>query len=274
MNRLPVALLPAEEQTLPTYARTAVRGFGIRETLPFRPPTQPPPALKIFLGVTAVVTLMPLSLRVMDSNLQQTLTNHPRPVILLEGTRKLPDAARASLVRLAHWLCARFPHAVFRSGNAEGTDSVFADAVAARDPSRLELVLPHRGMGRARRPTQARCFSLEMLPRADLERIVAVTRGAGREAGRLGDHYLESARATPATAKASYLLRDTLKVVGSETLGLAPASLGIFFVNETDPTGGGTGHTIKVCHAQAVPVATQSQWATWTNAYPPLNVGG
>jgi|GEM_PF-5309308 len=46
-----------------------------------------------------------------------------------------------------------------------------------------------------------------------------------------------------------YLLCDTLKVTGSESVGLVPASLGRFFVNEADPTGGGTGHAIRVCEA-------------------------
>lgn len=171
-------------------------------------------------------------------------------------------------MRLAQWLSGRFPNAVFRSGNAEGTDTVFADAVAASDPSRLELVLPHRGMGRARRPATARCFSLEMLPRTELEHIVAVTRGVGRDAGRLADRYLnqDTVGKSAATAAAAYLLRDTLKVVGSEALGLAPASLGIFFVNKEHPTGGGTGHTITVRSQQGVPVAVQSQWATWMNS--------
>ena len=49
---------------------------------------------------------------VMDLNLQQTLTKHSCPVILLEGTRMLPDAAKDSPVCLAHWICARFPHAI------------------------------------------------------------------------------------------------------------------------------------------------------------------
>ena len=43
-----------------------------------------------------------------------------------------------------------FPSAIFRSGNAEGSDAVFADAVAEIDPSRLELVIPNAAMGRKR----------------------------------------------------------------------------------------------------------------------------
>jgi hypothetical protein len=64
-------------------------------------------------------------------------------------------------------------------------------------------------------------------------------------------------------SKASYLLRDTLKVVGSPALALAPATLAIFFVNPDRPTGGGTGHTIRICQLHAVPAATQSDWTPW-----------
>ena len=81
-----------------------------------------------------------------------------------------------------------------------------------------------------------------------------------------GDYYLTHLHgpSSAATSKATYLLRDTLKVTGSEALGLAPAVLGIFFVNEAEPSGGGTGHTIRVCGVQDVPVATQTEWGSWT----------
>lgn len=201
----------------------------------------------------------------MDATLHQHLSLHARPVILLEGTRKLPAQSHGQLRALTAWLCAEFPRAVFRSGNAEGTDSVFAHAVAECDPARLELVLPHDGMGRKRRPPGARCVALETMSDADLTGIVAVTRAAGRDAGRLGDYYLthRNGPSSAAISKAIYVLRDTLKVTGSEALGLDPAALGIFFVNEADPTGGGTGHTIRVCDGQGVPAITQTEWGSW-----------
>ena len=39
--------------------------------------------------------------------------------------------------------------------------------------------------------------------------------------------------------------------------------MGVFFVNEDHPKGGGTGHTIKVCELEGVPLATQSEWLEW-----------
>jgi hypothetical protein len=54
-----------------------------------------------------------------------------------------------------------------------------------------------------------------------------------------------------------------LKVLGSEQLGLAKASAGIFFVNPENPNKGGTAHTIRVCNANNVPVIMQSEWKKW-----------
>ena len=68
-----------------------------------------------------------------------------------------------------------FPRAIFRSGNAEGTDTVFAHAIAALDSARLQLVPPQTGKGRARRPSGAGCFSLEGLPPAELEVLAAIS---------------------------------------------------------------------------------------------------
>jgi hypothetical protein len=64
-------------------------------------------------------------------------------------------------------------------------------------------------------------------------------------------------------AKANYLIRDTTKVTGIPDAGYAPASFGIFYANLDDPMKGGTGHTIRVCQQQAVPVALQDSWMQW-----------
>jgi hypothetical protein len=55
-------------------------------------------------------------------------------------------------------------------------------------------------------------------------------------------------------------VRDGLKVIGSAGLGLAPASVAIFFVDESNPTSGGTAHTIRLCERQEVPFFTQRDW--------------
>jgi hypothetical protein len=63
-------------------------------------------------------------------------------------------------------------------------------------------------------------------------------------------------------AKAAYLIRDTMKVVGhSEEFG--PPVCGLFYVDLSDPEAGGTGHTIRVCRQHGIPVAFQDSWMHW-----------
>ena len=59
------------------------------------------------------------------------------------------------------------------------------------------------------------------------------------------------------------LLRDTLKVIGAPEAGLLPATAGVFYVNESDPLAGGTGHTIRVCMDRQVQVVFQAVWRPW-----------
>ncbi len=214
--------------------------------------------------VEPALNLVP-SRRVPSTPELTTLARHQRPVILLEGTRRLPDDARESLGRLARWLCAEFPRAVFRSGNAEGTDAVFASAVAAVDSSRLELVIPNVGMGRKRRPPGCRCVSLDELLPDELAHAADVTRQASPASGRLSDYYVRTrgGPSTPASGKGMYLLRDTIKVTGAPSAGLTPADFGVFYVDSAAPSGGGTGHTIRVCQLRELSVSTQRDWAEW-----------
>jgi len=57
------------------------------------------------------------------------------------------------------------------------------------------------------------------------------------------------------TLKAAYIIRDTLKVLG--TASIAPASFGIFYDDLENPTAGGTGHTMNVCRMHTIPFIDQ-----------------
>ncbi|MFM7604506.1 MAG: hypothetical protein ACKO8Z_04830, partial [Prosthecobacter sp.] len=160
-----------------------------------------------------------------------TLQQIPAPVILLEGTRRVPEAQRPLLSRFARQLAETLPHAIFRSGNAEGSDDAFAQGVAAVDAHRLQLVLPTPGMGRQRRPAGAVCHALNELPQCEKKPLTQACSAAYPENHRLFNLYLSGVSGTPAYSKALYLVRDGLKVIGSPGLGLAPASLAIFFVD-------------------------------------------
>ncbi|MFZ4595935.1 MAG: hypothetical protein ACOYOF_16875, partial [Verrucomicrobiaceae bacterium] len=74
------------------------------------------------------------------TQLQTLLAHTNAPVILLEGTRSLPSTSRQAVVAMGQRLATAFPHAVFRSGNATGTDDAFAAGVALVPESKLDLV--------------------------------------------------------------------------------------------------------------------------------------
>ncbi len=190
------------------------------------------------------------------------LQSSASPIVLLEGTRRVPPCRMQDLTDLAHRLASALPQAVFRSGNAEGSDEAFAQGVARVPGTTLQLLLPTRGMGWARRPASASCIPLDSVPPIERENLVQACTEASPENRRLFDLYLRGQSGTPAYSKALYLVRDAFKVLGSPALGLAPATLGIFFINESRPAGGGTGHTIRLCQQRGIPVLTQHDWLT------------
>ncbi|MBL0065503.1 MAG: hypothetical protein IPP38_10940 [Bacteroidetes bacterium] len=94
--------------------------------------------------------------------------------------------------------------------------------------------------------------------------LVYRTKQATPANARLIDRFVQREKGQ-AYAKSLYLLRDTLKVTGSAEQGLAPASLGIFYVDRSREggRGGGTGHTLRVCEQAGVPVILQEEWMQW-----------
>lgn len=176
------------------------------------------------------------------------------PILLLEGARALPDEKVSHLENLAARLARDFPAAIFRSGNATGSDAAWARGVAQIDAARLELVVPYASHRRAQRPNGARVLALEDIE--NYEEIARATLAASPQ-------YESLSKRTDAASKAkfSYLLRDTLKILGAPQLGFAPVTVGIFFANDLQK--GDTAHTMRVCRLQNVPALTQDIWSDW-----------
>jgi hypothetical protein len=183
------------------------------------------------------------------------------PIILIEGTRRLRESDRALLVRIGRFLAARWQNAIFRTGNAEGADSAFAEGVRSVANDRLQYVLPGPRMGRNRLAQDAWVRHIEELSEDGRAPIIEATKRATPDSRRPVDAFCGLLANRRLAAIGSYLLRDTLKVLGSAELGLAPATLGIFYSD--DPDKGGTGHTIRVCHEHGVPVVLQNWWQHW-----------
>jgi hypothetical protein len=63
-------------------------------------------------------------------------------------------------------------------------------------------------------------------------------------------------------AQAACLIRDTMKVAGIPGK-LSPPVAALFWIDPADPEAGGTGHTIRACRLEGVPVVFQNHWQTW-----------
>lgn len=184
-----------------------------------------------------------------------------RPVVLLEGTRELPDGTAPVLSAFAERLARAFPHASFRTGNAKGSDEAFAAGVAAVDPRRISFVLPYSGHRKGQRPAESPAMSMDDVSGTWVGEVVDQTLRASPQYERVAVNYRTAKTHPRQRATAQLILRDTLKVTGSDTIP-APVA-GIFFAHSADPDRGGTGHTMRVCRARGVPVVTQSQWMKW-----------
>ena len=89
------------------------------------------------------------------------VSHQDQPVLLLEGTRQLPDADKPKLTAFARQLAVALPQARFRTGNAAGSDEAFAAGVGEIDPQRLEYILPHRTMRERKRIKVSPSLSLD-----------------------------------------------------------------------------------------------------------------
>src|SRR5262245_8288126 len=109
------------------------------------------------------------------SQFRQLLESSAQPFVLLEGRRKISDSAYDMAKRFGRALAAGFPRAVFRSGNAEGSDQAFSEGVAAVDQSRLKVVAPYATHRRKQRYPDATYDSPKDMPRVREESILGVT---------------------------------------------------------------------------------------------------
>jgi len=185
--------------------------------------------------------------------------DNPQSVILLEGMRALLDSDKDKLVTLARLLTEQFPDAKFRTGNASGTDEAFAKGVAEADPSRLEYILSYAGHRTKNMEAGSQCISLKDVPEMEEQAVSSSLLSSPAYKS-----LMEKRTVVPKLrAKANYILRDTVKVIGAPEQGFSPATIGLFYANSDDPMIGGTGHTIRVCREYDVPVVLQDDWLLW-----------
>ena len=182
------------------------------------------------------------------------------PILLLEGKRDVLPDDRNLLVRLGEKLAKDLPHCIFRSGNASGADELFAEGVSRISPERLQLLLPKAGARKKHIPTGAYTLAVDEIDLIKESDVIYHTKDSAEKNIGLIDLYM-SGKAGPAAAKAPYLIRDTIKVIGVREF--EKADFGLFYDDLDNPGSGGTGHTMRVCKKHNVPVITQKAWFGW-----------
>lgn len=183
------------------------------------------------------------------------------PVVLLEGSRDVSLEIERAMERLAAKLLRTFPGLIARSGNAAGSDQAWARGVNAVDPSRLQLVLPVPDYKGGSIAPGNETMTLRDAPAEDYYTARELTRR----------HYAYGTRTGPDVYdglppfKQNYLDRDALKVLGySDYSGRRrKATAALFHLNPAKPSGGGTGHTLRLCEAEKVPYFLADDWRQW-----------
>lgn len=185
-------------------------------------------------------------------------TDFENSIVLLEGKRKVLDADKEKLFALGKLLASKTENIIFRSGNADGADQYFSNGVASVNPKRLQVITPYSGH-RKKQNKAYEIISLDEINIAAEPRAVYETK-KNKKIEKLVDQYI-SGGVNRNSIKAAYLLRDTIKAIGTEDI--LPATFGIFYDDLQKPESGGTGHTMKVCKENDIPVIDQRIWFEW-----------
>jgi len=194
----------------------------------------------------------------MDLSTFIKLYDQPGKVILLEGKRNVRPEDAPMLIALGKLLATNSHFMVFRSGNAAGTDALFASGVVAVDPRRLQVILPYTGHRKAYNQAGS-SLALDTINLTEEPQIVYESR-LHKGTASLIDRYVAGTR-NAYTIKASYILRDTVKVLGAAEL--PKAAFACFYDDPDAPRQGGTGHTMAVCERNDVPFVDQRIWTQW-----------
>ena len=146
----------------------------------------------------------------------------------------------------------------FRSGNADGSDQLFADGVTSVDNKRLQVITPYSG--HRQKTNQAyETISLDDINIAAEPEVVYQSK-SNMKTEKLIDQFV-AGKKNRLTIKAAYIIRDKVKVIGANEI--KPATFGIFYDDLDDPLNGGTGHTMNVCKQNNIPIIDQKVWFNW-----------
>jgi hypothetical protein len=182
----------------------------------------------------------------------------PNAIVLLEGKRSVLEPDKDKLTALGRLLVSKTNYILFRSGNAEGSDQLFSDGVTAVDNKRLQVITPYSGH-REKNNQAYNTISLDEINIAAEPEVVYQSK-SNKKMEKLIDKFVSGDK-NRYTIKAAYIIRDTVKAIG--TNDIKPATFGIFYDDLNNPITGGTGHTMNVCEQNNIPVIDQKIWFKW-----------
>lgn len=179
-------------------------------------------------------------------------------IVLLEGKRKVLDNDKEKLIALGKLLSSSTSHMVFRSGNAAGADQYFSEGVALVNKARLHVLTPYTDH-RKKTNLAYETFALDQINMVSEADVIYQSKNNKKTKG-LIDQYI-AGDVNKNTIKAAYIIRDTVKVIGTSTI--KPANFGIFYDDLNAPQTGGTGHTMNICKLNQIPLIDQRTWFNW-----------
>lgn len=185
--------------------------------------------------------------------------NYPGNIILLEGKRNVKEEDKSKLTALGKMLAEKLPLVSFRSGNADGADLFFSQGVAFVNPDRLQVIVPYE-KHREKKNYAGDTIALNNIDLAKEHEVVYESK-SHKNTQRLVDKYVAGEK-NGYVIKAAYILRDTIKVLGTNS-GIPPVDFALFYDDYENPRTGGTGHTMNVCERNKVPMLTQKDWMQW-----------
>ena len=184
--------------------------------------------------------------------------DHEGSVVLLEGKREMKDNDSELLFNLGKLLTDCTKYIKFRSGNAKGSDFYFSSGVAEIDTTRLQVITPYTGH------RSKENFSYETIPIDNInlvkEPLVIYQSKSNPKTEKHIDKYV-SGDINRITIKCAYIIRDTVKVIG--TASIKPATFAIFYDDLNNPESGGTGHTMRICRMNGINYINQTSWMPW-----------
>jgi hypothetical protein len=179
-------------------------------------------------------------------------------IILLEGKRAVLENDNVKLIELGKLLASSTKHMIFRSGNANGADELFAKGVVEIDQKRFQVITPSSGH-RKKHNNAYETFSLSEIDLLAEPEVVYQSK-KHKETEKLIEPFVNGQK-NKIILKAGYIIRDTVKVIGTKKI--RPANFGIFYDDLSNPMKGGTGHTMNICKMNNVPIIDQTIWFKW-----------